>query len=85
MSVQVSVTFSMCSWQVSEVTVSLLILLNLWPVCVADARAAYMFVKYKEKEYSIECHKTKTKVTALGNHKVRRQSSKPIKTQNNYT
>ena len=34
---------------------------------------------------SIECRKTKTKVITLANQKRWRQSSKPIKTQSNYT
>ena len=34
---------------------------------------------------SIECRKTKTKVITLANQKGRRQSSKPIKTESNYT
>ena len=48
MSVQVSVTFSMCSWQVSRVTTVLsLILLMPWPVCVAGARATTVLCKKK--------------------------------------
>ena len=37
------------------------------------------------EQFSIECLKTKTKVTALANHKGHRQSSELIKTQNNYS
>ena len=33
---------------------------------------------------SIECRQTKTKAITLANQKERRQSSKPIKTRNNY-
>ena len=33
---------------------------------------------------SIECHKTKTKVITLANHKTHRQSSEPIKTRIKY-
>ena len=37
------------------------------------------------ERFSNECRKTKTKVITLANQKGRRQSSKPIKTQSNYT
>ena len=50
MSVQVSVTFSMCSWQVSRATVLSLILLMPWPVCVAGARATTVMYKKNEVE-----------------------------------
>ena len=36
------------------------------------------------KQFSIECRKTKTKVTTLTNHKGRRQYNEPIKTRTNY-
>jgi len=47
-SVQVSITFSMCSWQVSGVTILSLILSMPKPFCIAGAKAAT--VKYKENE-----------------------------------
>ena len=37
------------------------------------------------ERFSIECGKTKTKVTTLGNHKGRIAIHCPIKTQSNYT
>ena len=52
---------------------------------IVAKRPDWSYGKQTIERVSIECRKTKTKVITLANQKGRRQSSKPIKTQSNYT